>query len=98
MNLWGVTPLLVVALIGGSGATHYRANQVHLTSSTTATSGSVPDQPSAQWSFATTTAALNQAARSWQVPVLVSTANGKCPMASDFWLETNSPRSPFQAS
>jgi len=104
MNLWGVTPLLVVALIGGSsGTAHYRANQVRLTSSTTATSGAIPDaavqdQASAQWSFATTTAALNQAARSWHVPVLVDTANGKCPMASDFWLETNSPRSPFQAS
>jgi hypothetical protein len=112
MNLWGVTPLLlVVGLIGGSGAAHsapignsasgaahHGANQVRLMSSTTATSGAVPDQASAKWSFATMTAALNQAARSWQVPVLVNTANGQCPMASDFWLETNSPLSPFQAS
>jgi hypothetical protein len=111
MNLWGVTPLLVAALIGGSGsahsapignstsgAAHHGTNQVRLTSSTTATSGAVPDQASAKWSFATMTAALNQAARSWQVPVLVNTANGQCPMASDFWLETNSPLSPFQAS
>jgi hypothetical protein len=111
MNLWGVTPLLVAALIGGSGtahsapisnsapgAAHQGASQVRLASSTIAASGAAPDQASVKWSFATMTAVLNQTARSWQVPVLVNTANGQCPMASDFWLETNSPHSPFPAS
>ncbi len=111
MNPWGVAPLLAAALIGGSTATHSAsiqshgpaarqdASQVRLHPGTIVVARPAVGQAAAEWSFATMTAVLNQTATgSWQAAVLVYTGGGQCPIQSAFWLETNSPLSPFPAS
>jgi hypothetical protein len=90
MNLWGATPLLVMAFLNGS------AGISSLSSGPSASAGlQAPSATaSASASLATPTAVLTQdkSGRFWTATVLLDAGEPSCPgQRADYWLETTSP-------
>lgn len=87
MNLWGATPLLLAALLGGH---HAGATPAASPSPTISASPSPTPHPAA---LAASSAVLTQVGPGkWQTTVLLDPAiASKCPQRSDFTLETTAP-------